>query len=116
MNRLTDSPVFISLIAVAASLPFFLFTIPAGIVADKIDRKTLLGVVNEERIIVPAHGNTLRALIKYLDQISDGRIPALEVPTGIPLVYELDDNLAPRARYYLGDSATAREAQKELES
>jgi 2,3-bisphosphoglycerate-dependent phosphoglycerate mutase len=62
----------------------------------------------------PTHSNTIRALIKYLDRVSDGRIPALEVPTGIPLVYELDKNLAPRARYYLGDSVAAREAQKEL--
>jgi hypothetical protein len=50
-----------------------------------------------------------------LDRVSDERIPALEVPTGIPLVYELDVNLAPRARYYLGDFARAREAQKEIE-
>jgi bisphosphoglycerate-dependent phosphoglycerate mutase len=64
----------------------------------------------------PAHGNTLRALIKYLDRVSDERIPALEVPTGIPLVYELDNDLTPRARYYLGDSVAAREAQKELVS
>ena len=73
-------------------------------------------VAQGERVIVSAHGNTLRALIKYLDQISDERIPALEVPTGIPLVYELDNTLAPCARYYLGDSARAQEAQKELES
>ena len=79
---------------------------------DQIGPKVAQG----ERIIVSAHGNTLRALIKYLDRVSDERIPALEVPTGIPLVYELDKNLTPCARYYLGDSARAREAQKELES
>jgi 2,3-bisphosphoglycerate-dependent phosphoglycerate mutase len=71
-------------------------------------------VAQGERIIVSAHGNTLRALIKYLDRVSDERIPALKVPTGIPLVYELDRDLTPRARYYLGDSVAAREAQKEL--
>jgi 2,3-bisphosphoglycerate-dependent phosphoglycerate mutase len=62
---------------------------------DQIGPKVAQG----ERIIVSAHGNTLRALIKYLDRLSDERIPALEVPTGIPLVYELDTNLMPRARY-----------------
>jgi len=71
-------------------------------------------VAERERIIISAHGNTLRALVKYLDQISDERIPGLEIPTGIPLVYELDNKLTPHARYYLGDSSIAREAQKEL--
>ena len=71
-------------------------------------------VAGGERIIISAHGNTLRALVKYLDQISDERIPGLEIPTGIPLVYELDNKLTPHNRYYLGDSASARNAQKEL--
>ena len=61
-----------------------------------------------------SHGNTLRALVKYLDQVSDDRIPELEIPTGIPLVYELDSSLTPRTRYYLGDSPAAREAQSEF--
>ena len=73
-------------------------------------------VAQGERIIVSAHGNTLRALVKYLDQIPDQRIPGLEIPTGIPLVYELDSKLTPQTRYYLGDSAATREAQKELVS
>ncbi|MBV8277051.1 MAG: 2,3-diphosphoglycerate-dependent phosphoglycerate mutase [Verrucomicrobia bacterium] len=65
--------------------------------------------------IVAAHGNTLRALVKYLDGIPDADIPELEIPTGIPLVYELEDNLHPMARYYLGNSPVAAEAQKELD-
>lgn len=55
------------------------------------------------RVIIAAHGNSLRALVKYLDDISDEDIPALNIPTGIPLVYELDDDLAPIKSYYLGD-------------
>ena len=65
--------------------------------------------------IVAAHGNTLRALVKYLDGISDVAIPELEIPTGVPLVYELDDDLHPLARYYLGNSPAAEEAQKHLD-
>jgi 2,3-bisphosphoglycerate-dependent phosphoglycerate mutase len=65
--------------------------------------------------IVAAHGNTLRALVKYLDEISDAAIPELEIPTGAPLVYELDDHLHPLARYYLGKSPAIEEAQKHLE-
>ena len=65
--------------------------------------------------IVAAHGNTLRALVKYLDGISDAAIPELEIPTGVPLVYELDDNLHPLARYYLGNSPATEEAQKHLD-
>jgi 2,3-bisphosphoglycerate-dependent phosphoglycerate mutase len=65
--------------------------------------------------IVAAHGNTLRALVKYLDGISDAAIPELEIPTGVPLVYELDDHLHPVARYYLGKSPVVEEAQKHLE-
>lgn len=64
--------------------------------------------------IVAAHGNTLRALVKYLDGISDAAVPELEIPTGVPLVYELDDNLHPLARYYLGNSPSVEEAQKHL--
>lgn len=56
-----------------------------------------------KKIIIAAHGNSLRALVKYLDNISDQEIPALNIPTGIPLVYELDENLKPLKHYYLGD-------------
>jgi 2,3-bisphosphoglycerate-dependent phosphoglycerate mutase len=54
-------------------------------------------------VLVAAHGNSLRALIKYLDGLSDDEIVALNVPTARPLVYELDDDLKPIRRYYLGD-------------
>ena len=56
-----------------------------------------------KRVLVAAHGNSLRALVKYLDQISDTDIVGLNIPTGIPLVYELDDGLRPLRHYYLGD-------------
>jgi phosphoglycerate mutase, BPG-dependent, family 1 len=52
-------------------------------------------------VLVAAHGNSLRALVKYLDNISDKDIAGLEIPTGIPLIYELDDNLKPTNHYYL---------------
>jgi len=55
------------------------------------------------RVLIAAHGNSLRALVKYLDGVSDQDIVELNIPTGIPLVYELDDQLAPLRHYYLGD-------------
>jgi 2,3-bisphosphoglycerate-dependent phosphoglycerate mutase len=56
-----------------------------------------------KKVIVAAHGNSLRALVKYLDHISDQEIVGLNIPTGVPLVYELDDRLKPIRNYYLGD-------------
>ncbi len=56
-----------------------------------------------QRTLVVAHGNSLRALVKYLDNISDEEIPGLNIPTGIPLIYELDDDLKAIRHYYLGD-------------
>jgi 2,3-bisphosphoglycerate-dependent phosphoglycerate mutase len=56
-----------------------------------------------KRVLIAAHGNSLRALVKYLDDISDKEILGLNIPTGIPLVYELDENLRPLKNYYLGD-------------
>lgn len=56
-----------------------------------------------KRVIVAAHGNSLRGLVKYLDNVSDQEIVELNIPTGIPLVYELDNNLKPLRHYYLGD-------------
>lgn len=56
-----------------------------------------------QRVIVAAHGNSLRALVKYLDEVSDRDIVALNIPTGVPLVYELDADLKPLKHYYLGD-------------
>jgi len=58
-----------------------------------------------KRVLVAAHGNSLRALIKHLDDVSDADIVGLNVPTGVPLVYELDVNLRPLGRRYLGDEA-----------
>jgi 2,3-bisphosphoglycerate-dependent phosphoglycerate mutase len=60
--------------------------------------------------MIAAHGNSLRALVKYLDNVSDDAIVELNIPTGIPLVYELDDNLSPIRHYYLGDPAAAAAA------
>jgi 2,3-bisphosphoglycerate-dependent phosphoglycerate mutase len=65
-----------------------------------------------KRTIITAHGNSLRALVKYLDGISDQDILALNIPTGIPLVYELDDQLQPLRHYYLGDSETIAKAMQ----
>jgi 2,3-bisphosphoglycerate-dependent phosphoglycerate mutase len=56
-----------------------------------------------KRVLIAAHGNSLRALVKYLDQIPDDKIVSMNIPTGIPLVYELDENLAPIRNFYLGD-------------
>ncbi len=65
-----------------------------------------------KRVIIAAHGNSLRALVKYLDKISDEEIPGLNIPTGVPLVYELDDNLKPIKHYYLGDPEAIAAAEK----
>lgn len=63
-----------------------------------------------KRMIISAHGNSLRALVKYLDNVPDSEIVALNIPTGIPLVYELDDNLKPLRHYYLGSEEEVRQA------
>ena len=63
-----------------------------------------------KRVIIAAHGNSLRALVKYLDNISDQDIVELNIPTGIPLVYELDDDLKPIRSYYLGDPEAVAKA------
>ncbi|MEO8679999.1 MAG: 2,3-diphosphoglycerate-dependent phosphoglycerate mutase [Vicinamibacterales bacterium] len=65
---------------------------------------------NGERVLIVAHGNSLRALVKFLDGISDADITELNIPTGIPLVYELDGNLLPTGHRYLGDAEAARQA------
>ena len=62
-------------------------------------------VQSGKSIIIAAHGNSLRALVKYLDNISDEEILNCNIPTGIPLVYELDDDLKPIQNYYLGNLA-----------
>lgn len=63
-----------------------------------------------KRVLIAAHGNSIRAMVKYLDNISDKEIPELNIPTGIPLVYELDADLKPVAHYYLADEETVRKA------
>ena len=63
-----------------------------------------------KRVIISAHGNSLRALVKYLDNISDQAIPHLNIPTGIPLIYELDNDLEPIKHYYLGDPEAIKKA------
>lgn len=63
-----------------------------------------------KRVLIVAHGNSLRALVKYLDSISDAEIVGLNIPTGIPLVYDLDESLKPLGHRYLGDPEVARKA------
>lgn len=60
-------------------------------------------VKSGQRVLICAHGNSLRALVKYLDKVSDEDIVGLNIPTGVPLVYELEDDLTPLRHYYLGD-------------
>ena len=61
-----------------------------------------------KRVLIVAHGNSLRALIKYLDNVSDEEIFGLNIPTGVPLVYELDREFKPIKSYYLGDPENAK--------
>ncbi len=65
-----------------------------------------------KRVLIAAHGNSLRALVKHLDQMSEADIMELNIPTGIPLVYELDGQLKPTKKYYLGDEAAIKAAQE----
>ena len=67
-------------------------------------------IVRGDRVLIAAHGNSLRALVKYLDNVSEADIVELNIPTGMPLVYELDDNLKPLNRYYLGDPEKVKAA------
>ena len=82
---------------VARFLPYWHETIAPSIAAGK-------------RVVIAAHGNSLRALVKYLDDVPEAEIVELNIPTGIPLIYELDDNLKPLRHYYLGDPAVAEAA------
>jgi 2,3-bisphosphoglycerate-dependent phosphoglycerate mutase len=65
---------------------------------------------SRKRVLISAHGNSLRALIKYLDNVSETEIVKLNIPTGIPLIYELEDSLKPIRHYYLGDEEAIRKA------
>ena len=67
-------------------------------------------ITSGKRVVIAAHGNSLRALVKYLDEVSEADILELNIPTGIPLVYELNDALRPIRHYYLGDPAAAAAA------
>jgi len=72
---------------------------------------TIVPVIKEgKQVIIAAHGNSLRALVKYLDNISEEEITGLNIPTGIPLVYELDEDMRPIKHYYLGDQAAVEAA------
>ena len=82
---------------VARFLPYWHATIAPSIQSGK-------------RVVVAAHGNSLRALVKYLDDVPESEIVELNIPTGIPLVYELDPQLKPLRHYYLGDPAAAAAA------
>lgn len=67
-------------------------------------------IQNGKRVLIVAHGNSLRGLVKYLDEMSDEAITKLNIPTGLPLVYELDENLKPISHYYMGDQEAAAKA------
>jgi 2,3-bisphosphoglycerate-dependent phosphoglycerate mutase len=79
---------------------------------DRITREIRAG----KKVLVTAHGNSLRALVKHLDCVSDADIVELNIPTGIPLVYELDDDLKPIRHYYLGDQERIAEAMRSVAS
>ena len=71
-------------------------------------------IIAGKRVIIAAHGNSLRALVKYLDNVPDEEIVKLNIPTGIPLVYELDDKLNPIKNYYLGDQEKVKQAMQRV--
>jgi len=86
---------------------------------DTVDRflpywhSTIAPAVREgKRVLIAAHGNSLRALVKYLDSVSEEAIVGLNIPTGMPLVYELDDQLKPLRNYYLGDAEKVKAAME----
>ena len=76
------------------------------------NEKIVPKIKDGKKIIIAAHGNSLRALVKHLDNISDGEILKVNIPTGLPLVYELDENLKPIDRYYLGDEDKVKKAME----
>lgn len=80
------------------------------------NREIVPAIRSGKRILIAAHGNSLRALVKHLDQISDADIPELNIPTGMPLVYELDQDLLPIRRYYLGDEEKVRAAMEAVKN
>lgn len=79
--------------------------------------KTIAPAVKSgKRVIIAAHGNSLRALVKYLDRISEEKIVNLNIPTGMPLIYELEDNLKPIRSYYLGEPEAVKKAMEAVAS
>lgn len=84
---------------VARFVPYWLETIVPAIRSGK-------------RVLITAHGNSLRSLVKYLDHIPEEEIVELNIPTGVPLVYELDEEMKPIRHYYLGDEDAVRRAQE----
>jgi len=84
---------------VARFLPYWHETIAPAVKAGK-------------RVLIAAHGNSLRALVKYLDNIADETIAGLNIPTGIPLIYELNDDLTPIRSFYLGDPEAVEKATR----
>ncbi len=69
-----------------------------------------------KRVLIAVHGNSLRALVKYLDNIPDDVIPEVNISTGMPLVYELEDDLRPIRNYYLGDPEKVKKAMEAIAS
>ncbi|MEY8468964.1 2,3-diphosphoglycerate-dependent phosphoglycerate mutase [Faecalibaculum rodentium] len=69
-----------------------------------------------KNVVIAAHGNSLRALVKFLDHISDDDIAGLDIPTGVPLVYELDDDMNPLRHYYLGDPDVIRAREEAVKN
>jgi 2,3-bisphosphoglycerate-dependent phosphoglycerate mutase len=88
---------------VARVIPFWQDTVVPAIKSGK-------------KVLIAAHGNSLRALVKYLDNIADNEIVGLNIPTGVPLVYELDENLKPLRHYYLGDQEKIKAAMEAVAS
>lgn len=77
--------------------------------------ETIAPTIKEgKRVIIAAHGNSLRALVKYLDEVSDQEIVGLNIPTGIPLVYELDERLKPIGSTYIGDPEAVKKAMESV--
>ncbi len=77
-------------------------------------KKIVPAVMDNKKVMIAAHGNSIRALVKYLDNVPDEEIADLNIPTGFPLVYELDDSLHPVRHYYLGDEADVRHATESV--
>ncbi|MBO8093348.1 MAG: 2,3-diphosphoglycerate-dependent phosphoglycerate mutase [Prosthecochloris sp.] len=74
------------------------------------EEKIVPGINQGKKVLIVAHGNSLRALVKHLDKVSDEDIVGINIPTGIPLVYELNEDLTPIRSYYLGDQEAAAKA------